>query len=340
MDIYQFLENADVYLQPTVGTDTYKLDVTPEGISFSQTFTEHTYAQKTLHTLSHHVKSGSISKANPADFAFTIPLLKESDFDTVFNLLVDLNTEHTLNTFNLFFIIDAVVYSIEDCVLLSGNFTTSNSAPISLQLTGQGTKLSINSLASATAINGGKIVDSLGNISAAFSALSTIPTFTTANVVARSATRSFLPLTDHYFGTSYSATGHDRSEHAASINMELQNAVSWTGYQTVHKALTEVDAVEPGTNVQYPSGFSLSNRNIAGSVTYYATAPVLTYSQGATLQVILYSRIGSANYGIKLEAPINFTSRVSPGSVVTNQYDWRLASNADTFTNYLTYTTA
>ena len=76
MDIYQFLENADVYLQPTVGTDTYKLDVTPEGISFSQTFTEHTYAQKTLHTLSHHVKSGSISKANPADFAFTIPLLK------------------------------------------------------------------------------------------------------------------------------------------------------------------------------------------------------------------------------------------------------------------------
>tara|TARA_R110000764_G_scaffold105786_1_gene191493 strand:+ start:518 stop:1534 length:1017 start_codon:yes stop_codon:yes gene_type:complete len=338
MDIYQFLENADVYLQPSAGTNTYKLDITPEGVSFSQTFTEKTYARKTLHQQSHNVQEGSISKANPADFSFTIPLLKENDFDTVFNLLVDLNSSNTLDTFNLFFLIDNTAYVIEKCVFTNGNFPIGNSAPLSVQLSGQGTRL-YTYTAPTTGIHEGKIVDSLGNISAVFSAQTDVPKFTTANIVARSSTRTFLPLTEVMLIDTYVAAGSARSKSLASLNIELQNRVNWISYTTVHKRLGVTD----NATSQYPDTFSLGERTLAGNASVYIgkdSAPTLNWQQSQVTTIVAYSRLNNTNYGLKLTAPLNITTRVTPGSVLKNDKDWRLASNADTISNYFTYTTA
>jgi len=338
MDIYQFLENADVYLQPSAGTDTYKLDITPEGVSFSQTFTEHTYAKKTLHQQSHNIKEGSISKANPADFSFTIPLLKENDFDPVFNLLVDLNTSNTLDTFNLFFFVDNSAYVIEKCVFTSGNFPINNTSPLSLELSGQGTRLYVYN-APTTGIHEGKIVNSLGNLSTVFQSQTDVPKFTRADIVARSNTRTFLPLTEAMLMETYVAAGSDRSESLVNLNIELQNSISWVGYTTVHKRL----GVTNNSNSQYPDNFSLKDRSLAGNASYYVgkdRSASTDWIEGTEFTIAALSRSNSTDYGLKLIAPLNITARVTPGSVIANTYDWRLASNADTISNYFTYTTA
>jgi hypothetical protein len=338
MDIYQFLENADVYLQPSAGTDTHKLDITPEGVSFSQTFTEHTYAKKTLHQQSHNIKEGSISKANPADFSFTIPLLRENDFDTIFNLLVDLNTSDTLDTFNLFFFVDNSAYIIEKCVFTNGNFPINNNIPLSIQLSGQGTRLYVYN-APTTGIHQGKIVDSLGNLSALFQSQTDVPKFTQANIVSRSNTRTFLPLTEAMLIETYESAGSDRSKSLASLNIELQNNITWVGYTTVHKRLSVTD----NSNSQYPDNFSLQDRSLAGNASYYVgkdRSASTAWIEGTAFTITAFSRSNSTNYGLKLIAPLNITTRVTPGSVITNSYDWRLASNADTISNYFTYTTA
>lgn len=338
MDIYQFLENADVYLQPSAGTDTHKLDITPEGVSFSQTFTEHTYAKKTLHQQSHNIKEGSISKANPADFSFTIPLLRENDFDTIFNLLVDLNTSDTLDTFNLFFFVDNSAYIIEKCVFTNGNFPINNNSPLSIQLSGQGTRLYVYN-APTTGIHQGKIVDSLGNLSALFQSQTDVPKFTQANIVSRSNTRTFLPLTEAMLIETYESAGSDRSKSLASLNIELQNNITWVGYTTVHKRLSVTD----NSNSQYPDNFSIKDRVLAGNASYYVgkdRSASTAWIEGTAFTITAFSRSNSTNYGLKLIAPLNITTRVTPGSVITNSYDWRLASNADTISNYFTYTTA
>jgi hypothetical protein len=338
MDIYQFLENADVYLQPSAGTDTHKLDITPEGVSFSQTFTEHTYAKKTLHQQSHNIKEGSISKANPADFSFTIPLLRENDFDTIFNLLVDLNTSDTLDTFNLFFFVDNSAYIIEKCVFTNGNFPINNNIPLSIQLSGQGTRLYVYN-APTTGIHQGKIVDSLGNLSALFQSQTDVPKFTQANIVSRSNTRTFLPLTEAMLIETYESAGSDRSKSLASLNIELQNNITWVGYTTVHKRLSVTD----NSNSQYPDNFSIKDRSLAGNASYYVgkdRSASTAWIEGTAFTITAFSRSNSTNYGLKLIAPLNITTRVTPGSVITNSYDWRLASNADTISNYFTYTTA
>ena len=70
MDIYHHLENTKVFIRPTSGTAIYELDLLSSGATFSQTFTENTYGEKTLQNSGHLVKKGNFIKANPANFSF------------------------------------------------------------------------------------------------------------------------------------------------------------------------------------------------------------------------------------------------------------------------------
>ena len=85
MPSYNFLKEAEVFV--VYSGSKHQIDVS--SISFSQTFTEKSYSVKTLHNNKNLFDSSVINKANPADFELTFPLLKEGDFKTVFNLLVN-----------------------------------------------------------------------------------------------------------------------------------------------------------------------------------------------------------------------------------------------------------
>lgn len=367
MDLFQVLENAKVYLQPTGGTTTYKLDITPEGVSFSQSFTEKTYSERSIHKPENYVDRGQITKASVANFSFTLPLLKEPDFVPIWNLAVGLNSNNTLDTFNLFFIVDTKAYVIKKCVFTSLSTSANKNVPISIALEGEGSRLYTWQNSEQTQ----GIVDPNGNISTLFSADSSgIPTFGTADIVARSSTRTFLPLVS----ASVGILSHEVHEGILqSSSLELQNTVSWLPYTTIQGTATALEG-EQAYSLQYPETFYVTKRNVSGSATLFISNEEADMFTGHELgnsnvnvtgpnawdQKIINSEaaaaaaasssfvnnlfscklLSSSNLGIKFIGPVKGTSRVSVGPIMTMSLDWRLDSNTSPIASYLTYTTA
>ena len=118
---YNLKQEAKVYL--VFSGTTILLDVEPD-INFSQTFTDKTYPQKTLHEQHKLHDASNIKKANPANFSFTVPALDETDFDILHRQLVDFKTgTNTLNTFDLYIVFtNGTTYQIETCVITNGTF--------------------------------------------------------------------------------------------------------------------------------------------------------------------------------------------------------------------------
>ena len=360
MDLFQVLENAKVYLQPTGGTTTYKLDITPEGVSFSQSFTEKTYSERSIHKPENYVDRGQITKASVANFSFTVPLLKEADFVPIWNLAVNLNANNTLDTFNLFFLVDTKAYVIKNCVFTSLSSSANKNVPISIALEGEGSRLYTWRDAEQTQ----SIVDPNGNISTLFSADSSgIPTFGTADIVARSSTRTFLPLKHTVVGLT---SNNENSGLVSSASLELQNSVSWVPYTTIQGTVSPL-AETQASNLQYPETFYVSKRTLSGSSTVFISnedgylfsghsgvnSNNSTTGNNSWDQKIINSEMTNGSngdfptqflskdsYGIKFIGPVKGTSRVSVGPIMTMSLDWRLDSNTSPIASYLTYTTA
>ena len=100
---FNFKKEAEVYIYDTANTTYHRLDVTEE-LSFSQTFTDKTYPQKTLHEQHKLHDASNIKKANPANFEMTIPMITQSTLDVIFDLLVNFKSAFTkiLIPFDLF----------------------------------------------------------------------------------------------------------------------------------------------------------------------------------------------------------------------------------------------
>ena len=200
MATYNIKKQAEVYL--VFGGSRYRLDVT-EDISFSQTFTDDTYPQKTLHEQHKLHEASNIKKANPANFSFTIPALTESDLDVVFNLLVDYKSDtSTLNTFDLYVKFPNDVYKLEKCVLTNGTFIIEKLENLKLGIQGQASKLTRGA---------------------------TLP----GGAVSRSGTRTHQRI--DYLSVSVDSTSLTQGIYKVSV--ELQNDIEWTPYETVNDAL-------------------------------------------------------------------------------------------------------
>ena len=346
MALYHFLENTKVYLQLSSGL-VHKLDITPEGVNFSQTFTETTLEEKTLQSQTSLIKTGVFKKANPASFSFTVPLLKENDFDFLFNLLVDLNTSNTLDTFNLFFINENKVFTLETCVLQSGNFVIDRIKPLAMQLSGQASKLvaskSKREICSATGIVDFSGIAQIGGLS-----------FTNSQVQPRSKTRTFLPLTEAQvqYNNEYGTSGGAEKEALQSVNIELQNNISWINNRTITGSINTTNSY----NVVYPTNFTLNDRSLAGSASFfipthspdndsnftdsYSTGLNQKFVENQKLRLSAFSRVGGSNYGIEFSDIVNYTSRVnSAGGFFTMNLDWRLARNTNAISSIFKYIT-
>ena len=122
----------------------------------------------------------------------------------------------------------------------------------------------------------------------------------------------------------------------ASVTMELQNEVSWTPFTTVHGAVS--------TPTMYPSGFTISKKVLAGSITQYLTtgtsSNAQTFSSGTSLIIKAGNGLSAPNFrGFSFgPATCAFTNRVSTGSVFLQNYDWRLTQNT-TLSSILKYET-
>ena len=204
MATYNFLKQAEVYV--VVGSaSAVRLDVT-SNISFSQTFTDKTYPQKTLHEQHKMHDASNIKKANPADFEFTIPALTQNTLDTIFNLLVDYKTDtNTLNTFTLFIKLPNDIYKLENCVITNGTFLIEKLENLKLTVSGQATKLTRGASLTASSTRGTRTPQTIEHL-------------------------------------TVSIDGTSLTEGIYNCSVELQNDIEWNPYETVNDALDVTNA--------------------------------------------------------------------------------------------------
>ena len=294
MATYNILKEAEVYI--VYSGSRYRLDVTSD-LSFSQTFTDKTYPQKTLHEQHKMHEASNIKKANPANFEFTIPALTQNALDVVFNLLVDYKTgTNTLNTFDLYIKLPNDVYKLEKCVITNGTFLIEKLENLKLAISGE-----------ASTLTGG----------------ATLPTTDTDPAVTVVA-----PGTRTYQQVNYlqlKADNTNLTEGIYKVSVELQNDIEWLKYETVNDAL----AVTNSDNSMYPSDFTLKKRILSGSIGQYVLSNFNSDVQSWKTGVDMVIKAGeSATQGFQFDLEkCTFTNRNSVSEVFTQSYDWKMNDN-------------
>jgi len=286
------VEALAVYDSNKPGTGQYNLEVGPE-LSFSQTFTEDTHSVDTIHETK-FFDAGTITKANPANFEFKLPVISEADFEIVRTKLLD------CTTFDLYVSTQQDVFKLENSVLTNGTFDIERSKPLSLSVTGEASKLTKVGANSSYTIPGA--------------------------IVTESATRTHLISEEH----TITLGGSDISDSIYSVKAEFQNNVEWTPYQTVNAGLAATNAA----TAMFPDSFTVKGKTLSGSIGRYLTdtagSDVQTFSTGTSLRIQAGKdlHVSNAYPGIDINmSSCSFTNRANVADVFTQSYEWRFIDN-------------
>jgi hypothetical protein len=359
---FNTLETTKVFLKAAGESTVYPLDVTPEGISWAQTFTEKTYKTKTIENQSFLREKGVFKKANPASFSFIVPLTKENHAaKKVFDLLVE-TPSNTLKSFTLWFIDLDKSISLETCVITSGTFGVNSGQVITLSVEGEAGKLRIFNRSAfgntiTNIIKPGSV--DFGNISGV---PTNAPTFTYSDI-SEASSRNLLTVDNVAFayGTSINNSIPSR---LLSLSIEIQNKVNWVPHQTLNGSISASNA----NNIEYPSEFVLEGQSLAGNI---RTVIANTNSQSSTVPGIsdditgenqqfiensdfifnVYGVAGGSTpstngtpYGISFAGTsgcVNVTKTIEAGPFWTASHNWRVTgNNTSALSSLLTYTTA
>ena len=299
---YNFLKESKVHL--VHGGNRYLLVTAPD-VSFSQTFAEDAYEVKTLHDQTKMFQGTSITKANPADFSFTVYLTTEKDETIVKSLLTDYDStegQTRINTFDLYIVSSESTFKLNECVLLNGDFNLSKGSATTLNLAGQAQKL-----------------ERVGNASYS------LP----GSLVSASSTRTpTLSIIDVEVGETDVAN-------IISATLSVQNEIEWTPYETLHNSLSVTSA----SNAMYPSGFTLGRRVVSGNIEQYVTGTNSSTIQtfNAETSVSLKTVTDGSTFLHANLADCMFTKRTAVGDVFTQAYDYRLIGNPANLSTVITY---
>jgi len=325
---FNFKKSAKVYLYNKTTATYHRLDVTEE-ISFSQTFTDKTYPQKTLHHQYKLHEASNIKKANPANFEFTIPALTEDTLAVVFNYLVDFKStsEYTLDTFTLYIVgSDTNVYKLQNCVITNGTFLIEKLENLKLTIAGEATQLVYHKGSDATvprAILEAAISDS------------------------EYASRARTAQKVDYLEVK-TPSGTNIGDGVFKVSVELQNEIKWNPYETVNKAL---DVTNAATSM-YPSSFTLQKRILSGSIGAYVIGTSdsayighTNVGEWKTAQTLVIKAGVSDVLGFQFNLlNCTYTNRLNIDDVFTQQYDWKMNDNptdlgdgSNTARSYITF---
>ena len=302
MTAYNFLRESNVHL--VYGGSRYLLKTAPD-VSFSQTFAEDAYEVKTLHDQTKMFQGTSITKANPADFSFTIYLTTEKDETIVKSLLTDYDAtegQTRINSFDLYIVSSESTFKLNECVITNGDFNLAKGSALTLAVSGQAQKL-----------------ERVGNASYS------LP----GSLVSASSTRTpTLSLIDVEVG------GSDVSN-IISATLSVQNEIEWTPYETLQSSLSVTNA----SNAMYPSGFTLGRRVVSGNIVQYITtnnsSTVQTFNTDTTVRVKTIVN-GSTFLDANL-ANCMFTKRTTVTEALTQAFDYRLIGNPANLSTVITY---
>lgn len=313
---FEFRRQGRVYFEPydeTQATATpsgnfYRLHTTRE-VSFSQTFKQEEIRERTLHNLGRIIEGSSIKEANPANFTFTMYLVDESStyqhtpIDNLIQLDADDPTRY-LKRFNLYFVYadysPAIYYKIENCFVQSGSFKIPRNGLMTVEISGEGKKLTRNTGWSETD----------------FAGFDSNPTYAVS--------KEF----DVWVGGSSSS---DKLDNVLGVSFEIQNNTNWTSNKNIHDSLQVTNA----SNTIFPTDFTLESRSMAGNISQYIDETntnsknnVLSWAENTTVHV--KAGLSTSNYQLEITMDNNasFTNRAGFGEVFTQDYDFRLMNNS------------
>lgn len=194
--MYNFKRNSKLYL--VYEGLKYQLEIYPD-LSLSQTFSEQGVPRKTLHAQADLHEHAVITKANVANFSFTVPFFDQNALQKE----LELSTSYTNGVtpyFDLYVESDNIIYKLEKAVFETTTFNLSRDAPITVSLSGSGSKIS-----KVTSIPG---------------TLQSTPTREYTRVSTLSTIVNTTTLTS-----------------VININIEVVNNVSWTKNDTINQSL-------------------------------------------------------------------------------------------------------
>ena len=300
---YSFLKESKLYL--VYGGNKYRI-YTTTAITFSQTFAEDSYPVKTLHDQSKMFEGSTITKANPANFSFEVPLTAEKDESIVITLLSDL-TDAQLKSFDLYVQTGSSTFKIENAVITNADFAFATREQFSVAISGQGTKLT-----------------RAGNESY------TIP----GSLQSESSTRT--PQTIYPVVTIDSL---DMSS-ILSANVSISTEISWTKYDNLHDSLS----VTNSSNAMFPSTYTIGKRIASGAITQYQNDNNITQfddfntSSNLTLKAVETGKASSDSGFFQLQLnPVSYTARMGVAEVYTQSYDFTSTDNTAISTRITQY---
>ena len=302
MAAYNFRRESSVFI--VHGGSRYAINTTPE-VSISQTFAEDSYTVKTLHDQTKMFDGTTITKANPANFSFSVYLTEEKDETIVKSLLTEYDTssgEQLVKTFDLYIVSTESTFKIENCHIKNGDFIFSIERPLTLQVSGQGEKLT-------------RAGDS---------------TFTVPGTVV-SPSSTYTPTS----AVLDVEVGGTDVPNLVNATLSVQNNTNFKGYETLQNSLS----VTNKTNAMYPNGFFLEDRVVAGNITQFLTSSNssdffdFSTNSNITVKTLL-------NGGTFFQAALTgcmFTKRVQVGEAFQSVFDFRLASSPANLNTIITY---
>ena len=303
---YSFLRESKLYIE--YGGSKYRI-YTTTAISFSQTFAEDSYPVKTLHDQSKMFEGSTITKANPAQFSFTVPLTVEKDESIVMDLITDLvatsesDIEHQqLKSFNMFIQTGSSTFKVENCVITSANFAFNPREQFTVAVEGQGTKLT----------RVGDESFNLGTIQSESSTRTPLQTFPVVTV-----------------------DSLDMSS-IIGVTLQIQNNINWTPYETLQESL----AVTSSSNAMFPSAYTVDERIVSGAIRQYQTDNNITqfddFSTNSNITIAAKTLSGNTFWQIQIN-PAMYTARLNVAEAYTQSYDFRSTDNTALGTRITTY---
>ena len=314
---YSFLRESKLYI--VYGGNKYRI-YTSSAITFNQTFAEESYSVKTLHDQSKMFEGSSITKANPASFSFDVPLTIEKDESIVLTLASDLSS-NILNSFDMYVQTGSSTFKLEGAIITSASFDFIPQNQFTMRVEGEGTKLT-------------RAGDEDFDIDAAESISSNAPFTIDSSSAEEFSTRTPLlvyptvTLTDQTPDPDVSKT----MGNILSVNLNIQNEMEWTPYETLHDSLN--------STTMFPSAHTVGKRIISGEIRQYQTDNNVgqfdDFSTSTDLTITAKKVSGDTDF-FKIQInPAMYTARMNPAEVYTQSYDFRSLDNTDTVSTQIT----
>ena len=294
---YSFLKESKLFI--VFGGNKYRI-FTDTAISFSQSFAEDSYPVKTLHDQAKMIEGTTVTKANPAQFSFTVPLTIEKDESLIMDLLSDLVATsdsdieiQQLKSFDMYVQTGSSTFKVQNCVITAANFAFSRVAQFTVNVEGQGTKLS-----------------RAGNESYS------IP----GSLQSESSTRT--PLIVYPVVTIDSLDMNN----IISVNLQIQNDIQWTPFTTLQNSLS----VTNSSNAMFPSAYTVEKRIVSGAIQQYQTDNNITqfddFSTNSNITLKANKSDDSTFWQINLSSAM-YTARMTVADTYTQSYDFRSLSD-------------